>query len=208
MNVLAIGAHFDDIELGCGGALARHVRDGDKVLVFIATSSEFSNQEGEILRKSSVALAEAESASRQIGYQLLLGDIPTFYLEYGEEVHAKLLKIIEENQIDLIYTHWTHDVHHDHRNLGLSTLHVARHVNKLLMYRSNWYISEKEFIENFYVDITDTWDIKENAIKAYESEMQRVGESWITYFKQEANNNGLKMGVKYAEAFQVVKWII
>lgn len=208
MNVLAIGAHFDDIELGCGGALAKHVRDGDKVLVFIATSSEFSNQAGDVLRKSSVALAEAESASRQIGYQLLMGDIPTFHLEYGEEVHAKLLKIIEENRIDLIYTHWTHDVHHDHRNLALSTLHVARHVNRLLMYRSNWYVSESEFIENFYVDITETWDIKENAIKAYESEMQRVGESWITYFKQEAINNGLKMGVKYAEAFQVVKWII
>lgn len=208
MNVLAIGAHFDDIELGCGGALAKHVKDGDKVLVFIATSSEFSNQARDVLRKSSVALAEAESASRQIGYQLLVGDIPTFYLEYGEEVHAKLLKIIEENRIDLIYTHWTHDAHHDHRNLALSTLHVARHVNRLLMYRSNWYVSESEFIENFYVDITETWDIKENAIKAYESEMQRVGESWIIYFKQEAINNGLKMGVKYAEAFQVVKWII
>lgn len=208
MNVLAIGAHFDDIELGCGGALAKHSIKGDKVIVFIATSSEFSNKDGEVLRNSDVALEEARRAGSQIGYRLLLGKIPTFQLEYGEEVQAKLLKIIEENKIDLIYTHWTYDVHHDHRNLALATLHVARHVNRVLMYRSNWYISEKEFIENFYVDITDTWDIKERAIREYKSEMQRVGDKWIIYFRQEAINNGFKIGVKYAEAFQVVRWMI
>ena len=66
MNVLAVGAHFDDVELGCGGALAKHVRNGDNVIVFIATSSEFSNKEGRVLRESSKALSEAECASRII----------------------------------------------------------------------------------------------------------------------------------------------
>ena len=124
-----------------------------------------------------------------------------------EDIHIELIKLIEENNIDLIYTHWTQDVHHDHRNLALSTLHVSRHVNRLLMYCSNWYISEQGFVENFYVDITDTWEIKERAIRAYDSEIRRVGDRWINYFRQEAMNNGMKMGVKYAEAFQVVKWL-
>lgn len=75
------------------------------------------------------------------------------------------------------------------------------------MYCSNWYISEQGFVENFYVDITDTWEIKERAIRAYDSEIRRVGDRWINYFRQEAMNNGMKMGVKYAEAFQVVKWL-
>ena len=207
MNVLAVGAHFDDVELGCGGALAKHVRNGDNVIVFIATSSEFSNKEGRVLRESSKALSEAECASRIIGYRLFQGGIPTFCLEYGEDIHIELIKLIEENNIDLIYTHWTQDVHHDHRNLALSTLHVSRHVNRLLMYCSNWYISEQGFVENFYVDITDTWEIKERAIRAYDSEIRRVGDRWINYFRQEAMNNGMKMGVKYAEAFQVVKWL-
>lgn len=207
MNVLAVGAHFDDVELGCGGALAKHVRNGDNVIVFIATSSEFSNKEGRVLRESSKSLSEAECASRIIGYRLVQGGIPTFCLEYGEDIHIELIKLIEENNIDLIYTHWTQDVHHDHRNLALSTLHVSRHVNRLLMYCSNWYISEQGFVENFYVDITDTWEIKERAIRAYDSEIRRVGDRWINYFRQEAMNNGMKMGVKYAEAFQVVKWL-
>lgn len=208
MNVLAIGAHFDDLELGCGGALAKHCQNGDKVIGFVATDSGFSNLEGVQLRKNEIALMEAETASRIIGYELVLGGISTFYLEYGEQIHCKLLKLIEENHIEMIYTHWVYDVHHDHRNLALATLHVARHVNRILMYRSNWYSSEKEFCENFFIDITETWAAKEKAIRAYQSEMDRTGEAWLTYFKQEAVNNGLKIGTAYAEVFQVVRWTI
>lgn len=206
MNVLAIGAHFDDLELGCGGALARHCRNGDKVIGFIATDSGFSNTEGTKLRKSDTALHEAKAASRIIGYDLVTGEIPTFCLEYGEQIHSKLLKLIEENHIEMIYTHWIYDVHHDHRNLALATLHTARHVNRVLMYRSNWYPSEKEFCGNFYIDITETWAVKEEAVRAYHSEMQRIGETWLEYFKNEAINNGLKIGTKYAEVFQTVRW--
>lgn len=208
MNILAIGAHFDDLELGCGGALARHSKNGDKVIGFIATDSGFSNTDGIQLRNSENALQEAKVASRIVGYDLFLGGFPTFQLEYGEQIHSRLIKLIEEKHIDIIYTHWINDVHHDHRNLSLATLHASRHVNRVLMYRSNWYISETDFHENFYVDITDTWAIKEKAIKAYQSEMKRIGEKWITYLRQEAINNGLKIGVKYAEAFQVVKWLL
>lgn len=208
MNVLAIGAHFDDVELGCGGALAKHVQNGDHVVVFIATNSEFCSQDGTVLRSRDVAMKEAENASKIIGYHLICGDIPTFYLEYAERVNKELVRIIEENKVDLVYTHWNHDIHHDHRNLSLSTLHAARHVKRVLMYHSNFYISEEPFHRNFYIDISNTWEIKEKAVRAYQSEIQRVGVDWLTYFRQEACNNGLEIGVKYAEAFQMVKWIL
>lgn len=208
MNILAVGAHFDDVELGCGGAIARHVQQGDKVFVYTATNSQYGNKEGSIVRSGEAALGEAENASRILGYELITGDIPTFSLEFGEAVNGQLIKIIEEKEIEWIYTHWTHDIHHDHINLSLSTLHAARHVNRILMYKSNWYLSNEVFHDNFYIDISDTWDLKEKAIKAYASEYHRVGDRWIEYFKREALNNGLKMGVKYAEAFQVVKWFI
>lgn len=208
MNILAIGAHFDDLELGCGGTLARHSRNGDRVIGFVATDSGFSSMDGTKFRESSVALQEAKTASEIIGYELMLGGIPTFCLEYGEQVHYKLLQLIEENHIDMIYTHWVYDVHHDHRNLALATLHTSRHVNRVLMYRSNWYLSEKEFWGNFFVDITDTWNVKERALRAYQSEMDRTGDLWMTYFRQEAVNNGLKIGTEYAEAFQTVKWLL
>lgn len=43
MNILAIGAHFDDVELGCGGALAKHTSSGDQVTVYVATKSGYAN---------------------------------------------------------------------------------------------------------------------------------------------------------------------
>ena len=42
-KILAIGAHFDDIELGCGGTLAKHARAGDNVYAYVATLSGFSD---------------------------------------------------------------------------------------------------------------------------------------------------------------------
>lgn len=50
MNVLAIGAHFDDIELGCAGSLLRHIAKGDKVYSYVATVSGFSSRSNEKVR--------------------------------------------------------------------------------------------------------------------------------------------------------------
>ncbi len=207
MNVLAIGAHFDDVELGCSGALAKHVKNGDQVYIFVATDSAYSNAEGRVIRSEEEALREGKAAAAIIGAELLCGSSKTLFLEYGEQVNVEILRIIEEKHIDLIYTHWLDDVHHDHYNLARATLHVSKHVPRILMYCSNWYPSPRPFTKNFYVDITDTWETKERAIRAHESEMGRVGDTWINYFKHEAENNGLVNGVKYAEAFEVVKWL-
>jgi len=75
------------------------------------------------------------------------------------------------------------------------------------MYRSNWYQSPIDFRGNFYIDITETWNIKEKAIQAHESEYKRVGEKWLSFFKNEAQNAGQKIGVPLAETFELVKWI-
>ena len=207
MNILAIGDHFDNLELGCGGSLAKHCRNGDHVVGFVATNSEFSAQNGKTLRNKDIAKSEAIEASNIIGYRLLMGDISTFYVESNECIHVKILELIEQYEPALIYTHWNHDVHHDHRNLSVATLHVARHVPRILMYRSNWYPSDVPFYENFFVDISDTWDLKERAICAYKSEIERTKGKWIDYFRREAENHGLEIGRKYVEAFQVVRWL-
>jgi LmbE family N-acetylglucosaminyl deacetylase len=64
-----------------------------------------------------------------------------------------------------------------------------------------------EFRGNFYVDITDYWNIKEQAIRSHVSEMDRTGEKWISFFKNEAENAGQKIGVKLAEVYEIVKWL-
>ena len=56
MNSLAIGAHFDEIELGCGGALAKHVAEGDNVYAYVATVSGFINSENQVVRENETAI--------------------------------------------------------------------------------------------------------------------------------------------------------
>jgi LmbE family N-acetylglucosaminyl deacetylase len=207
MNILAIGAHFDDVELGCGGTVAKHVLRGDKVFIYIATLSGYAGHAKNVIRDNHIALKEGKNAAEILGAQLLHGDFETLRLEFTEELNVELVKIIEGKKIDLIYTHWVGDIHHDHAALAKASLHSGRHVKRLLMYRSNWYHSTLDFRGNFYVDVTDTWPLKERAIKAHVSEYNRVGKKWIEFFKNEAENAGQRIGVKLAEVFELVKWI-
>ena len=208
MNVLAIGAHFDDVELGCGGALAKHASDGDGVYVYVATVSGFTNQYNQEVRSSEIAKQEAEQAMKILGArELICGDFKTLEIEFVDKLNIEILKIVQEKKIEMVYTHWVGDIHHDHQAVARASLHSCRHVPRMLMYRSNWYHSTMEFRGNFYVNITNFWNTKENAIKAHVSEMDRTGEKWIDFFKNEAENAGQRIGIKYAEVFELVKWL-
>lgn len=208
MKILAIGAHFDDVELGCGGALAAHAAQGDKVYVFVATVSGFTNQYDQSVRSSTAARAEAEEAMRILGVrQMFCGDFKTLEVEFVDSLNIQILRLVEQLGIEQVYAHWTGDIHHDHQAVARASLHSCRHVSRLLMYRSNWYHSTLDFRGNFYVDITDHWDAKEQAIRAHRSEMDRTGAKWISFFRNEAENAGQRIGVRYAEVYEVVKWL-
>ncbi len=207
MNVLAIGAHFDDIELGCGGALAKHVANGDSVFAYVATKSGFINHQNIVIRSNEIADKEGENAMKILGVKLIKGNFDALKIEFNDDLNLDIIKIIEDKKIDLVYSHWMGDIHHDHQAVARASLHSCRHVPRQLMYRSNWYHSNLEFKGNFYVDISDFWDIKKKSIEAHQSEMERTGKKWIEFFHNEAKNAGQRIEVKYAEVFEVIKWL-
>ena len=208
MNILAIGAHFDDVELGCGGVLAKHVAQGDMVYVYVATVSGFSNHSAEIIRSNETALFEAKEAMSILGVtKLICGDFKTLEIEFIDILNIEILRIVEKYKIDMVYMHWNGDIHHDHQAVAKASLHSCRHVPNILMYRSNWYHSTQDFRGNYYVDISDYWETKERAISAHVSEVDRTGKKWISFFKNEAENAGQKIGVNMAEVFEVVKFL-
>ena len=207
MNVLAIGAHFDDIELGCGGALAKHVANGDNVYAYVATKSGFTNHQNIEIRSDAIASLEGENAMKILGVKLIKGNFDALKIEFNDDLNLDIIKIIEDKKIDLVYSHWMGDIHHDHQAVARASLHSCRHVPRQLMYRSNWYHSNLEFKGNFYVDISYFWEIKKKSIEAHQSEMERTGKKWIEFFHNEAKNAGQRIEVKYAEVFEVVKWL-
>ena len=207
MNILAIGAHFDDIELGCGGALAKHVENGDNVYAYVATKSGFINHQNIEIRSNDIATQEGENAMKILGVTLIKGSFRTLEIEFTDELNLEIVKIVETHKIDLVYSHWMGDIHHDHQALARASLHGCRHVPRQLMYRSNWYHSNIDFKGNFYVDISDFWELKKKSIEAHLSEMDRTGYKWIEFFNNEAKNAGQRIGVEKAEVFEVVKWL-
>jgi len=208
MNILAIGAHFDDIELGCGGSLARHVKNGDNVFAYVATQSGYTSPDKIVIRDNEIAHAEGVEAMKILGVELICGQFKTLEVEFTDILNVEIIKIIEAKRIEMIYSHWSGDIHHDHQAVARASLHSARHVPRMLMYRSNWYHSVYDFRGNFYNDISDYWLYKEEAIKSHKSELDRTGYKWIDFFKNEALNAGQRIGVKYAEVFEVVKWLV
>ncbi len=208
MRVLAVGAHFDDVELGCGGTIARHTATGDDVTIYIVTNSDFTNYAQEVIRKPEIALEEGRMAAKILGVDnLICGDYPTNDLKWNDDLARSIIKIIEENDIEIVYTHWSGDIHVDHQVVARATIAAARHVPRLLMYRSNYYESDVLFAGRFYVDITSTLEQKKRAIMAHESEYKRVGKKWLRFFENQNQNDGQMIGVDFAERFEILKYL-
>ena len=126
MKVLAVGAHFDDIELGCGGTIAKYIAAGDDVTVYVATESGFSDHRNKTIRSSEVARAEAEDAMRILGVKnMICGSFKALQLEFVDELNVEILKIVEEQSIDMVISHWAGDIHHDHYALAKASLNTS-----------------------------------------------------------------------------------
>jgi|TARA_B100000315_G_scaffold156179_1_gene144736 LmbE family N-acetylglucosaminyl deacetylase len=208
MNVLAVGAHFDDIEMGCSGTLIKHVQNRDKVTMLVITNSGYKDPNGIEVRNTDTASKEGQMAAKIIGADLVCLDYETFFIPFDDNVTKTIISYIQNLSIDTIYIPWVHDIHRDHQYAAKNVLMAARHVPRILMYRCNYYDSEHSFRGNFYSDISGLFDKKTEVIKANKTELQRVRYDWLKFIRNQHENDGLRVGVKYAECFEVVRYLI
>lgn len=205
-NILAIGAHFDDIELGAGGTIIQHIKNGDNVIALIVSPSGYSNPEGKVVRENETATKEGKKAMEILGVKsLIILNFETFKIEDNDELVTAILKVVEKEKIDLVYAPWHGDVHRDHRNLSKAAIMATRHIPNVLMYCINWYESFHSFKPRVFSDITDVFDQKKQALSAHKSEVKRVESTWIRFIDAVSDYYGLKAGVLKAEGFEVIK---
>jgi len=208
MNVLAIGAHYDDIELGCSGTLIKHVRKGDNVTMIVVSNSDYKDPNGLEVRSADQAYSEGLDAANIIGANLISLNYETLNVPYDDSLATQLVSYINKLDIDIIYSHWVNDLHRDHQYTGKSALMAGKRVKSFLMYRSNYFDCEKIFRGNFYSDISDVIEDKIRVIKAHKSELKRVRYKWIDFFRKMHENAGEIIGVKYAESFEIIRYLI
>ncbi len=207
MNILATGAHFDDIELGCGATLRKLVDEGHKLYMFVGTTSEFVSAISYVpIRNADAAKEEGKRSSELLDAVLICGDTPTFDLDFSHKLNTQITQLVEQYQIDCVFTHWEHDPHHDHWGLAHAVLHGAKHVKRILAYQSSWYEGDSLFRPNFYVDVTGYWQFKMDLLKVFRTEYIRVGHKWEQFCEANSKLNGLKIGRPYVEGFQCIRW--
>ncbi len=221
LHILAIAVHPDDLELGAGATLAKHARMGQAVGIVDLTKGELGTRGTPELR-----LQEAASAAKIMGIAVRenLGMRDGFLV--NDEAHQlELIKYIRKYQPDIVIANALEDRHPDHGKSGkliadACFLAGLRKIETTLdgVTQTAWrpkrvyHMIQDRFIEpTFIVDVSDTHDVKMEAIKAYNSQFHNPNsDEPLTYIAQggfldavEARSLllGKRIGVKYGEGF-------
>ena len=167
-RVLAIGAHPDDVEIGCGGTLAKHHADYD-VLHILTLSRGAAG--GDV----NIRAVEAQNAAALVGARLEMADLRDTYITDGAETISIIESAICELRPTHVYTHSLEDMHQDHRAVHAASLVAARRVPNVYCYQTP--SSTVEFKPHRFVDITHYIEKKIDLIGAYKSQLDRM--EWI-----------------------------
>ena len=204
MKYLFIGAHADDIEIGCGGTLLKASKN-NQIFNYIATNSEYSDENGKLIRTAQDAKNDIKRCYDGKKIKNIIGASKVFYLKNNEKLRSELLRLKKKILPSVVFLPWIHDPHPDHKNLAEAALTVFKDSDNILMYRSNWYYSINNFNKNFYSDITANYKHKIKLVLNFKSEIKRTKSLWVKRIENECIANGNIINKKYAEAFEVVK---
>lgn len=209
MKILAIGAHLDDIEIACGGTLAKAVENGHDVKVLIMSQSGYTNKDGQVQRHNDVAVAEGTNALHVLGiFDIEILNFPTKDIPWTSEVVNAIDICISLFDPDVIFTHHPFDTHQAHAGVSNATVAAARRRNTVFFYEpiSPSGRSYVAFRPQMYVDIGTTIDKKVASLREHKSEYNKFGgEDWVEGVHARCGFRGYEIGKKYAESFEVLR---
>ena len=209
MKILAIGAHLDDIEIACGGTLAKAAEAGHNVKVLIMSKSGYTNKEGNVQRSDDVAVREGLNALHTLGIEdIEILDFPTKDIPFSSDVVNAIDLRMSAYNPDVIFTHHPFDTHQAHEGVSKASIAAARRKNTVIFYdpitpSGRSYVA---FKPHLYVDIESTLNKKIESLKCHTSEYNKFGaEDWIEGVRCRCGFRGYEIGKKYAEAFEVLR---
>jgi len=221
LDILAFGAHPDDVELGCGGTLLGAIAEGKKVGVIDLTKGELGTR-----GTTSQRLKEAQLASEVMGLTIRenLGMADGFFLNDKEHQFA-IIETIRRFQPTIIFCNAPEDRHPDHGRAG-SLVEEASFLSGLSKIKTThngveqeaWrptqvfhYIQSRSLTPNFVVDISAHMEKKMESILAHSSQFYDPnsnepetfisGTAFLEFVKGRAKELGQQIGVQYAEGF-------
>ncbi len=221
VDILAIGAHPDDIELSCGGTVAKLVKDGHSVAVADITQGELGTRGSKEIR-----IAEAARAAKILGVATRRNlKIPDGGIELTKANTAKVITLIRELRPNVLIIPHSVERHPDHVHAhrlckeawyysGLRKIETRLDgVNQKPHRPDNFFefMQWYEFMPSFIVDISQTFETKMKAIKAHASQFYNPKSKdpetllsrpeFLQHIQTDCEYYGKKIGVKYGEPF-------
>ena len=116
-------------------------------------------------------------------------------------------KIFDEKNIDTLITIWPHDAHPTHKVCSDIALAASRKIPRILLVKVSWNPATVAYKPCFFMDISSYYEQKVAALRCFETEFQRVGDSWLTFVDADSKARGLESNLARAEAFDLLSWI-
>lgn len=214
MSLLFIGAHPDDIELGCAGTICYFIEKKNEVYCYHLTNGEYTDINENPVR----TLEEISNTSKKslgiLGVKeenIYFTDIPATRLLVTKESISELQKFINENDIKTIFTHPNPDTYHqDHRAAhNISMASARRLVKNIFLFEIMFNYASGLMIPNYYIDISKYIEKKKEALRLHKPEYNKYGqEKWIESNVSLAKFRGMQVEAEYAEAFYVMRYVL
>ena len=226
LDILAIGAHPDDVELGVGATIAKEVANGNKVGILDLTRGELGTRGNAEIRD-----VESMNSSKVLGTEVRENlRLQDGFFENNKESQIKIIEIIRKYQPEIVLINAPKDRHPDHGKAhslvstacflsGLIKIETKLEGKKQKVWRPKHvysYIQWKYLEPDFVVDVSDYMDTKINSILEFKSQffdpnsnepetpISKAG--FLDSVRNMASEFGKNAGVKYAEGFIVERY--
>jgi len=195
-RALFLGAHADDVEIGCGGFLQRF----ENKLIYAFTPAIESIPEG---YAKDATIKEFNESSKKIGCECRLDNLAVRHFpKYRQYILEKLIELKKEFKPDIVFTHCSTDTHQDHSVIYNETIRAFKECSILgYGFPSNNYMIKY----NYFVELTDTeFANKLEYVKCYETQVKTRG--IIEIVNITSKYWGVILKKNHVEPFELIRW--
>jgi LmbE family N-acetylglucosaminyl deacetylase len=205
-NILVLAPHTDDGELGCGGTISKLIENGSRVYYAAFSTAETSVPKG---FPKGILKTEVKKATAALGIKA--DDLFVYNYEvrtlnyYRQGILDKLVQLRDDLNPDLVLMPSLHDIHQDHTTVAVEGLRAFKKTT-ILGYELIW--NNLQFNAQCFIRLSqNNVQSKINALKEYGSQSGKdyMSEEFIFSI---AKARGVQIGAKFAECFEVIRWVI
>lgn len=205
-RVLVLAPHTDDGEFGCGGTISRFIQEGKEVYYAAFSTAEESVPDG---FPKNILESEVTEATKTLGIpasNLFIYNFRVRKLNYDRQaILEQLIKLKRELNPELVFMPSANDIHQDHHTISMEGVRAFKQVsifgyelpwNNITFHTQAFYKLDKSHIQQ-----------KIDALQAYKSQ---GGKAYATadFNWSLAKTRGVQIGTSYAEAFEVIRWVM